>query len=479
MGAVSDQASTVERNRRIGRFTLVDLVDSRDGAQVWRAVDSALRREVTCSVIPRDDDLFEDLKAATRTAATVEDRRLVGILDVFATSDEIVVITEWAPGEVLAHHLQEPLPAAEAARIAYEVARGIEIAHARGIAHGRLRPDNVIIGPDGEVRITGLGIDAVLAGLEPIAGSDPVRADLHGIGSILFACLTTRWPDDIPGMVPAPQVAGHVPPPSRLLADIPEALDDVCARTVCTIVAPRGRPRLTSAGQAASALAECLTDLARGPRPANNDAEALLPRFIAALGILLVLLGLGWLVSRVVAPTPTVIDAGGSAAQTSTTTPAAPTPSPTPSPVALTPYPIAGAGDFDPLGNQTENPSWVPLAHDGDMNTAWRTVTYYDDKMDGKSGVGLLVDLGAPQPVGHVQLALVGTGTDLQVLTSDQATSDPRQYALLGQATSAGEKVEVAAAAPRPARYVLVWLTSLPTVEGGWRGGIREVAVTG
>ena len=182
-------------NRQIGRFTLDDLVEERYGAQIWRAVDSTLNREVALWLVPADDSLVADLDAATRIAATVDDRRIVRTLDVFQSDDLLVIVTEWSGGEVLAHHLTAPLPAAEAARIAYEVAGAIESAHAKGIAHGRLRPANVLVGDDGEVRVSGLGIDAVLAGIDPVAGDDPVAADLNGIGSILYACLTARWPE--------------------------------------------------------------------------------------------------------------------------------------------------------------------------------------------------------------------------------------------------------------------------------------------
>jgi hypothetical protein len=119
----------------------------------------------------------------------------------------------------------------------------------------------------------------------------------------------------------------------------------------------------------------------------------------------------------------------------------------------------------------------VPLAFDGDMNTAWRTVTYYNKSLD-KPGVGLLVDLGAPRSIGKVTLNLVGNGTDLQVLTSNEEGENPQDYDLMAQATEAGEKVTLKSPRPASARYVLVWLTGLPQVDGGWRGGIREIKVS-
>ena len=77
-----------------------------------------------------------------------------------------------------------------------------------------------------------------------------------------------------------------------------------------------------------------------------------------------------------------------------------------------------------------------------------------------------------------MSLDLVGNGTDLQVLTSNEPGDNPQDYDLMAQATEAGEKVRLKSAEPTSARYVLVWMTDLPQVDGGWRGGIREVRVT-
>lgn len=463
-------------NRQIGRFTLDDLVEERYGAQIWRAVDSTLNREVALWLVAADEALAADLDQSTRTAATVDDRRIVRILDVFTTEDLLVVVTEWSAGEVLRDHLTVPMPPAEAARIAYEVAGALESAHAKGIAHGRLRPSNILIGHDGEVRLTGLGIDAVLAGIDPVAGDDPVAADVNGIGSILYTCLTARWPDgDVEGIPGAPEVGGHTPPPSRILADVPESLDDLCARSVIPVVPPRGRPRLTSAGQAREALGASLTDLT-GERRAlagvPQQRSSVLPRIAAGVGVLLLVLGLAWGGWRLLSQETTVATAPDPT----------PTASPTPPPEASTApekvtYQIVGGRDFDPLGNGEENPGRVPFAFDGDINTAWRTVTYYNKSLD-KPGVGILLDLGAPRTIGSVELDLVGNGTDLQVLTSNDPGESPQDYDLLAQATEAGDEERLKAADPTPARYVLVWLTGLPQVDGGWRGGIREVRVT-
>lgn len=478
---MSDNGGTGAPNRLVGRFTLTDLIEERYGCQVWKAVDSTLNREVVLWMAPFSDELLADLQLATRTAATVDDRRIVRILDVFATDEQAVVVTEWAPGAVLRDHLAEPLPAEEAARIAFEVAGAIEAAHTTGIAHGRLRPSNVLIGHDGEVRVTGLGIDAILAGVDPVADGDPVLADVNGIGSILYVGLTGRWPGDpIEGIPGAPQVGGQTPPPRDLRADIPESLDDLCARTVVAVAAPRGRAELASVSQVREVLGASLTDMTgervplSAPRP-EPVGLSLPGRVAVAAGVLVLLTGVLWFAVRMLGGSPA--DSALPAASATTSESTRPSASASNSAPQRVDYRIVGASDFDPLGNGEENAERVPLAYDGDKNTAWRTVTYYNKSLD-KPGVGVLLDLGAPRAVGQVSLDLVGNGTDLQVLTSDQPGSNPNDYELLAQATEAGEHVTLKNPDPTSARYVLIWMTGLPQVDGGWRGGIREVTVS-
>jgi hypothetical protein len=190
-----------------------------------------------------------------------------------------------------------------------------------------------------------------------------------------------------------------------------------------------------------------------------------------AVAVILVVLTGGWLVLG-------MLTGGDEVATTEPTE----TPSASSSPTTSTPpkpriYRIADARDFDPLGNGEENPGRVQYAFDGDKNTAWRTVTYYTKDL-GKPGVGVLFDLGAARSIGAVGLNLVGNGTDLQVLTSNEAGTDPNDFELMAQATEAGESVRLKNPDPVSARYVLVWLTGLPQVDGGWRGGIREIRIT-
>ncbi len=148
-----------------------------------------------------------------------------------------------------------------------------------------------------------------------------------------------------------------------------------------------------------------------------------------------------------------------------------------------TKVPISSVTDFDPEGDPPrENPDETALAFDGNPSTAWQTLTYRGSpKLGGlKSGVGLLVDLGAPKRVGEVRLALIGTPTSLQILAAPGSTTAPSStdgLAKVASATDAGTDVHLKLDKPTTTRWLVVWLTSLPPASGGFKGQVAEVSV--
>lgn len=146
--------------------------------------------------------------------------------------------------------------------------------------------------------------------------------------------------------------------------------------------------------------------------------------------------------------------------------------------------PVA-VSDFDPDGNpSSENPDEVPLATDGDPSTGWTTLTYTRAALGGlKPGVGLLVDLGADRSVRAVDLRLGGRPTDLTLYAAPAgASAAPEQVQGLrsvDRVKGAGGSVTLRPQNALRTRYLVVWLTSLPPVGGGYRGEIDELTVRG
>jgi hypothetical protein len=146
------------------------------------------------------------------------------------------------------------------------------------------------------------------------------------------------------------------------------------------------------------------------------------------------------------------------------------------------PYTDLSANDFDPQGSppREENSELVPLALDGDPATSWQTSTYKQNfgPTGLKDGVGLLVDLGSDVDVREIEIATLGGPTSLSVYVSDTAPTGIADLTPAGTATGNGVlAIELDDAVP--GRYVVVWLTSLPMIEGEFRGAIAEVEVRG
>ena len=140
------------------------------------------------------------------------------------------------------------------------------------------------------------------------------------------------------------------------------------------------------------------------------------------------------------------------------------------------------ASDFDPQGNPPEeNPEQAHLAVDGDPTTAWSTQTYTQNLGPGglKTGVGLVLDLGADHDVTEVDLTRGGSPTPVQIYVTDQKPTGLQGSASRATTTVTGTHGEVSLDPAPSGRYVVVWLTQLPATAGGFRGQVAEVVVKG
>ncbi len=152
-------------------------------------------------------------------------------------------------------------------------------------------------------------------------------------------------------------------------------------------------------------------------------------------------------------------------------------------PISPAVNPITGvtATDFDPQGTPPEeNPDLAPLAVDGDKATAWRTLTYKQNFGPGglKSGVGLVLDLGAVRTVTAADLTVLGGSTGLSLfLSADRPTSVDGLTPVATATVDSSDRIELGK--PTQGRYLTVWLTSVPSTADGFRGEVAEVTVRG
>jgi hypothetical protein len=141
---------------------------------------------------------------------------------------------------------------------------------------------------------------------------------------------------------------------------------------------------------------------------------------------------------------------------------------------------VKAVTSFDPPpGNGDENGYAADLVVDGDTSTVWTTKEYLDPFGPAgiKTGVGLVLDLGSPQRIGSVTVRTVGP-TDFEVRTADQEGAALDDYTPVDDPVhDADRRAVVVPPKAVQARYVLVWLTSLPVDNSHYRGQIAEVTV--
>jgi hypothetical protein len=137
---------------------------------------------------------------------------------------------------------------------------------------------------------------------------------------------------------------------------------------------------------------------------------------------------------------------------------------------------ITNASDYDPYGDNTENPDQAALAIDSDLTTMWTTVQYRADNMAGKSGVGLLLDLGEAKEVNALKVLTAGGDHSFAVYASDEAAPDVASLTSLAKLDNVTGEVLLEFSKTVTNRYLLLWVTDVPLANGGsYQGGIANL----
>jgi serine/threonine protein kinase len=275
--------------RLAGRYRLVDQMSAGTGWTFWKATDEPLARAVTVLTFAPGFPRIAEAITAARAASRLGDPRFSKVFDVEDADDELAyVVLEWVVGESLLDMLADgPLDSPRAVSLLSEAAQAVAAAHEVGLAHLRLYPACLHWTRGSGVKITGLGIDAVLAGTTPApAGDDaedgesPELTDTRDLGRLLYAALTGYWPgpqrqeadgpaeaaepDDTArpvgpaGLPPAPEADGVPCTPRQVSAAIPANIDAVTCQALFQRPTRHG-PALSTPALLAEALADVAT----------------------------------------------------------------------------------------------------------------------------------------------------------------------------------------------------------------------------
>jgi hypothetical protein len=501
---------TSEPGTRLGgRYRLEDRLAASGGWSAWKAIDEILARPVSVITFASGFPRLQEVVTAARAASRLTDTRLTQVFDVEDSWEHPYIVLEWPVGDTLTDLLVSGrLEAPTGVRIVSEVASAIAGAHAAGIAHLCLLPEAVRWTTGGGLKLTGLGIDAALAG---ITAEDPELTDTRGMGGLLYAVLTGMWPgSDHPYLPAAPLADGQLRRPRQVRAGVPGALDDITSRALG--LTGRDVEPFTSTRELAQALVAVIPPTPIPPVLARARREATRPPSrrearqgqraeattagpyddldadrapvterrpsagpdrtrrsggrlaVVAVVALVVIVGLGAAAFKILDKPNSGHPANGGSSSTHTTSPVAQT-------TVLKPQSASG---FDALHSQSQDPTDENAklaANLVDGNPAgWQTQHYYGSPKFGnlKSGSGLILNMGKPVKISSVTIKfgdVPGTVAELKVGDSGtrSAANEESMTTVAGPDNVVGTHT-FTISKPVAGQYLVLWLTNLPPV---------------
>jgi hypothetical protein len=457
------------------RYELERVLGTGGMATVYCAFDTVLERKVALKVLHEryaaDGEYVARFENEARAAARLAHPNIVAVMDRGEQDGHRYIVYEYVDGENLKEVVTAggALPIEQVLGIGADVARGLAYAHAGGVVHRDVKPQNVLLDEDGRAKVTDFGIartgtatghteTGTILGTGSYISPEQAsgeragpESDVYSLGAVLYELLAGRPPYDGPTFVAV--ALRHVQDP---VPDVPAARPDCPPGLAALVEACLAKD--ASERPTAEALAKGLSALGRGDAPPAVDDSTLVIRrrpqrakrrlgrvsLIAVAALLAAIVAVG-----AVAFWPGD-EAGGSAG----------------APVAVT-----AVATYDPEGDQTENDSAVPQATDGDEATYWSTEGYDDFDTIGKEGVGLVVDAGAVQQLSRLTVTTDLPGWTAEVRAGDTTTSFPET---VGESRRAGPRTTWELDG-QPARYYLIWITAMAPDGNRERAHVNEV----
>ena len=147
-----------------GRFRLDERLGSGGMSTVYLALDETLQRRVAVKVMHREisdqPDQIERFRRESRAVAQLSHPNVVNVIDAGDDAGHPYIVFEYVDGETLKQRIDRfgRLPLDEAAAYAIEIGRGLMAAHQAQMVHRDVKPQNVLIDPEGRAKVTDFGI---------------------------------------------------------------------------------------------------------------------------------------------------------------------------------------------------------------------------------------------------------------------------------------------------------------------------------
>ena len=430
-----------------GRYRLESKLGSGGMSTVYLAQDEVLDRPVAVKLLHREiseeADQLERFRREARAAARLSHPNLVSVIDAGEDEGRPYIVFEYVEGETLKQRIQRagPLAVDEAVAYAIEIGRGLIAAHGRKLVHRDVKPQNVLIDPDGRAKVTDFGIarsmesEGLTATGRVLGTTDYVspeqamgedvdeRSDVYSLGIVLYEMLTGDVPFQAETQVGVAMKHVNEPLPD-VLVKRPEVSAAV-ASVVDRSTTKDARDRYDSVGEMVRDLEATLeVEAARGRRHhRRGDHRARLGAALeAAAGRRTAGLGRRHRDGNARARA----DRGGADLRRRPARQAW-VDDETGNETTQVRLSEDGATEFDPSPGDGKETETAQLAVDGDpTGTAWETEHYDSEDFGGiKDGVGLFVrPRASPSRRPRSRSAAPPTGWDVEIYAIDAEPPD-------------------------------------------------------
>ncbi|WP_431803381.1 serine/threonine-protein kinase [Microbacterium sp. bgisy203] len=289
-----------------GRYELDSRIAIGGMGEVWEATDHVIGRTVAIKILKDeymgDPGFLERFRAEARHAALVNHEGIASVFDYGEENGSAFLVMELVPGEALSTILEREgtLSTDKTLDIVAQTASALQAAHSAGLVHRDIKPGNLLITPDGRVKITDFGI-ARIADQVPLTATGQVMGtvqylspeqasghpaspatDIYSLGIVAYECLAGKRPFTGESQVAiAMAQINDAPPP------LPETIAEPVRNFVMSMIAkkPEDRPATASAvARAATALrrgdiagAVAIVPAIAGERSADEVTQLLTP----------------------------------------------------------------------------------------------------------------------------------------------------------------------------------------------------------
>jgi eukaryotic-like serine/threonine-protein kinase len=453
-----------------GRYELEEQVGSGGMSKVFRAHDRLLERTVAIKILhehySQDEEYVERFRREARAVAQLTHPNVVTVIDRGEHDGRQYIVFEFIDGENLKQLVEREgaLPAKQVVELGLQVASALASAHARGVVHRDVKPQNVILTNEGRPKVTDFGI-ARSADVESVTLTGTVmgtseyiapeqargelvdfRSDVYSLGAILFELSAGEVPFRGENPVSVAMRHLHEPVPSvrERRPDVPARLDAAIRRAM----AKDPEERFGSMGELIAELEACRRGLGDGeetivlpapaqPRRARRSARRLARSLVLSL-LALLLVGAAGVGAFALAGLFESSDDNGGAAVGSVVA-------------------VQALRAYDPFGDNVEHDDEAPLATDDDPDTGWRTETYQDFGST-KEGVGLVIDVGPRTRLARMTVTTDTPGFSAEIRSGGSPNGPFQRRLSENRQVNGSTAFRIDGPA---ARYFLVWITSL------------------